>query len=60
MPRDRKVEKNFPREFSFPPSNILFFLGQFFSAGVGKPTFLYIGIGKVQEAFFQPSGFMPS
>jgi hypothetical protein len=34
--RDRKVEKNFPRDFSFPPSNILFFPGQYFSAGVGK------------------------
>jgi hypothetical protein len=36
QPRDRKVEKKFPREFSFPPSNILFFPGQYFSAGVGK------------------------
>jgi hypothetical protein len=34
--RDRKVEKNFPREFSFPPSNILFFPGHYFSAGHGK------------------------
>jgi hypothetical protein len=34
--RDRKVEKNFPREFSFPPSNILFFPRQYFSAGLGK------------------------
>jgi hypothetical protein len=34
--RDRKVEKNFPRDFSFPPSNILFFPGQYFSAGQGK------------------------
>jgi hypothetical protein len=34
--RDGKVEKNFPREFTFPPSNILFFPGQYFSAGIGK------------------------
>jgi hypothetical protein len=34
--RDRKVEKYFPREFSFPLSNILFFPGQYFSAGLGK------------------------
>jgi hypothetical protein len=34
--RDRKVEKYFPRDFSFPPSNILFFPGQYFSAGQGK------------------------
>jgi hypothetical protein len=34
--RERKVEKNFPREISFPPLNILFFPGQYFSAGQGK------------------------
>jgi cation diffusion facilitator CzcD-associated flavoprotein CzcO len=37
--RDRKVENKFPREFSFPPSNILFFPGQYFSVGVGKQNF---------------------
>jgi hypothetical protein len=34
--RDRKVEKNFPREISFPPSNILFFPGTIFFSGSRK------------------------
>jgi hypothetical protein len=38
-PWDRKVEKNFYREFTFPSSNILFFPGQYFSAGQGKQNF---------------------
>jgi hypothetical protein len=32
--RDRKVEKKFPREISFPPSNILFFPGTIFFSGI--------------------------
>jgi hypothetical protein len=31
--RDRKVEKNFPREMSFPPLHILFFPGTIFFSG---------------------------
>jgi hypothetical protein len=34
--RDRKVEKIFPREISFPPSNILFFPGTIFFSGSRK------------------------
>jgi hypothetical protein len=33
----KKVQKNYLKfEISFPPSNILFFPGQYFSEGVGK------------------------
>jgi hypothetical protein len=36
---DRKVEKNYPRVFSFPPSNILLFPRQYCSVGVGNGNF---------------------
>jgi hypothetical protein len=53
-PRDKKVEKNFPREIiSFPPLNILFFPGQYFSAGLGNSYFRPYRNWKRWEAFFQ-------
>jgi hypothetical protein len=56
-PRDRKVEKNFPREFSFPPSNILLFPRQYCSAGVGNGNFcqgnsLFYDIKKLPNCHF--------
>jgi hypothetical protein len=36
-----KVEKRFPWEISFPPSNILFFPGQYFLTGLGRQLFTW-------------------
>jgi hypothetical protein len=39
IPGIEKWKRSFPREFSFPPSNILFFPRQYCSAEIGNGNF---------------------